>query len=412
MSKIDMFGLEREERIKRSGVREVFTPHKPINKIEFFFGRQKEVQKIIEQLNTPGQHSLLYGERGVGKSSLAYIASKLLLSQLLRGKLYYCRCDSSASFESIFRDALRDAGVDITIKQTELTSTNDTKIDAKIPFLGGGYGSTKEIAETIQGFSERLSPSVVAEILGGVKGLQVIDEADRISNHEDKLMIAELIKLLSDSGSDFKILIVGIAETGGELIENHESISRCLRETRLGRMTDDELALIINEGAKKIGISFSGSVIKKIVKISAGYPHFTHLLALKCAEDAIAGAYKIIELHNLKFALTRACEDSEGTLSRIYENAVRSSNTEMYSVILRAAASLNKTEFSAKELRDQINTLTQRDNSQQLLTNYYKKLVSDGNTTIMRRTSKGVYRFNDPRMPSYIKIAEKDILDN
>jgi hypothetical protein len=84
----------------------------------------------------------------------------------------------------------------------------------------------------------------------------------------------------------------------------------------------------------------------------------------------------------------------------------------MYSVILRAAASLNKTEFSAKELRDQINTLTQRDNSQQLLTNYYKKLVSDGNTTIMRRTSKGVYRFNDPRMPSYIKIAEKDILDN
>ena len=63
------FGLIREEKIKRSGVREVFTPHRPINKIDFFFGRQREVKTLIEQLNTPGQHSLLYGERRVGKSS-------------------------------------------------------------------------------------------------------------------------------------------------------------------------------------------------------------------------------------------------------------------------------------------------------------------------------------------------------
>jgi hypothetical protein len=68
MSGEDFFGLSRERKIIKSGVREVFTPHKPINKVEFFLGRKKEVQNIIEQINTPGQHSLLYGERGVGKA--------------------------------------------------------------------------------------------------------------------------------------------------------------------------------------------------------------------------------------------------------------------------------------------------------------------------------------------------------
>jgi hypothetical protein len=409
MTEFDLIScLDREERIKESGIREVFTPHKPINKIEFFFGRQKEVQKIIEQLNTPGQHSLLYGERGVGKSSLANVASTLLLSALLNGKLYYCRCDSSTNFESIIRDALRDVGVDINIEQIDSTSTSDKKLGLKVPFASGEFSKVNEISETRKGHSGNLSPSISAEILGNLRGLQVIDEADRLTNPEDKLKLAEFIKLLSDKGAEFKVLIVGVAETGGELIENHESISRCMRETRLGRMSDTELEQIIKEGSKKANLTFDDSVKNKIVKLSAGYPHFTHLLALKCAEDAIAGDYTKIQLKHLKKAMDNAVEDSEGTLKRMYDGAVRSSSTEMYRNILKAAASLNKTEFSAKELRNATNAQTGNDNSQQSLTNYYKKLVSDGNSTILRRTGKGVYRFNDPRMPSYIKIATEE----
>ncbi|MEK7206277.1 MAG: ATP-binding protein, partial [Pseudomonadota bacterium] len=75
MAKNDLFGLERESKIEKSGIRKIFTPHKPVESSDFFFGRQKEVQKLIEQLNTPGQHSLLYGDRGVGKSSLANVVT-------------------------------------------------------------------------------------------------------------------------------------------------------------------------------------------------------------------------------------------------------------------------------------------------------------------------------------------------
>ena len=85
MATSDLFGIEREEKIKLSGARDIFTPHQPIHSLELFFGRANEVRALIEHLNTPGQHALLFGDRGVGKSSLANVASELLLSKLANG---------------------------------------------------------------------------------------------------------------------------------------------------------------------------------------------------------------------------------------------------------------------------------------------------------------------------------------
>lgn len=101
MAGIDIFGLDRERKIELSGARKVFTPHQPIRSGTLFWGRQKEVQKIIEHLNTPGQHAVLYGDRGVGKSSLANIATEVLLSKIIEGKVYPKRCDSQDTFGSI-----------------------------------------------------------------------------------------------------------------------------------------------------------------------------------------------------------------------------------------------------------------------------------------------------------------------
>src|SRR5689334_13195709 len=107
----DPFGLDREKRILNSGVRSIFTPHQPIQSIELFFGRSKEVSAIIEQLNTPGQHALLFGDRGVGKSSLANVASDLVLSRLSGGKFWNKRCDSTDSFKTLFIEPLTAAGI-------------------------------------------------------------------------------------------------------------------------------------------------------------------------------------------------------------------------------------------------------------------------------------------------------------
>ena len=108
-----MFGIEREIKINKSGVRSVFTPHTPIQSVDLFFGRQREVQRIIEHLSTPGQHSLLFGERGVGKSSLANVACEVLLKNIVDGKFLRKRCDSSDTFLTIVSMPLNEVGIDI-----------------------------------------------------------------------------------------------------------------------------------------------------------------------------------------------------------------------------------------------------------------------------------------------------------
>ena len=213
--------------------------------------------------------------------------------------------------------------------------------------------------------------------------------------------------MLSDEGSPFKVLLVGIAKTAEELTAAHPSVQRCLKETRLRRMGRDELKLIITEGAKKLKLTFAEDVVRNIVNVSLGYPHFTHLIALKCAEEAIANAQSLITKETLLKALENAAADAEGTLRRQYEEAIRSYTTSMYAVILKAAAVIGKEEFSAGLLREKIKEISGSPISQGALNNFLKELVNDHGTTVLVRKSKGIYSFSDPRMPSYVLIVSK-----
>ncbi len=230
-----------------------------------------------------------------------------------------------------------------------------------------------------------------------------------MESNVDKKKIAEFVKLLSDADAAFKLLIVGVAETGASLVANHESVVRCLRETKLNRMLDHELSLIVEGGATKLGIYFDANVTKSIVNISSGYPNFVHLIALKCSEDAIAEDRERITKDNLKHALQRASRDAEGTLGRVYDSSVRSGGTTRYRDIVCAAAGLTKEEFTSKELREELARQTGSSLAQSTVNEYIKRLVSDNSSTILRRIVKGLYRFNDPRMPSYVKMANKMI---
>ena len=408
-SSSDPFGLLREEKIVKSKVREVFTPHTPIRSVDLFFGRQQEVQRIIEQINTPGQHCLLYGDRGVGKTSLANIATQTLIQHLVEGRLYTKRCDSCDSFETIVAEPLRYAGVEVNAFEKCSRSEVGGKAALNLgPMSLGGNG--KSASETKEHLPQ-LSPSYVAEQLKSFLGVLYIDEVDSLRDNMDRQKIAELIKQLSDNGSPFKVLVVGIAETAEQLTAAHPSVHRCLKENKLRRMPREELALIVTNGAIKLNLSFDSAVVNAIARLSSGYPHFTHLLALKCAEEAVAHDKVSIKLPDLTTAMNLAVADAEATLRRKYNDATRSYATPMYTKILLAAAKTNAEEFSAGQLRTSVFNLTGEELAQNSLNNYLRRLVSDSVNTILVRKSKGVYKFADPRMPSFIRIANSDLDD-
>ncbi len=49
----------------------VFKPTVPIDQEQLFAGRQSQIRDVVDTINQQGQHAVLYGERGVGKTSLA-----------------------------------------------------------------------------------------------------------------------------------------------------------------------------------------------------------------------------------------------------------------------------------------------------------------------------------------------------
>src|SRR6266481_852 len=106
----DHFGLEVEERIEKSGVRKVFTPHAPVQILDLLFGRSETVHKIVKQINNPGAYPILYGDRGVGKTSLASIVqivithSKNTPRNLFKNTFIdEKKCSSQETLASIFK---------------------------------------------------------------------------------------------------------------------------------------------------------------------------------------------------------------------------------------------------------------------------------------------------------------------
>lgn len=388
---------EDERRLLASGVRDIFTPHTPINHENLFRGRIVEVTQILSTLNTPGQHVLLYGDRGVGKSSLANIASKKLIN-ITGNKLIIKRCSKSDNFSSLFDDLLMECGVDASlINQQQVNSLTLKPIEISDTKTKDGY------------FNKLNSPSWICNKVKDENVLMLIDEFDSIQNIEDKHKVAELIKLLSDSNSKCKLFVVGIAESAEELTAGHPSLQRCLKEIKLNKMSNRELTEIITNGSFQLRLNFSRDAKFRIIRLSSGYPHFTHLLALKAAELAIINEIANVDLNILDEAIEKSISDCENSLRQSYEETIQSSSTmHIYRKVLYATA-LCSDIIRSSDIRFIYNIIFDDEITQQRLNQYLSKLVSNSNDKILRRLTKGVYRFSDPRMSSYIRLVQSDM---
>ncbi|MSQ27987.1 MAG: hypothetical protein EXR51_07615 [Dehalococcoidia bacterium] len=55
----------------RVQLRQVFTPGAPISHKDSLSGRSKQITQVLEAVGEHGKHAVIFGERGVGKTSLA-----------------------------------------------------------------------------------------------------------------------------------------------------------------------------------------------------------------------------------------------------------------------------------------------------------------------------------------------------
>lgn len=410
-------GVNRAVKIENSGVKKVFTPHIPIKTYQNLIGRAQLSNQLISCLISTGRHALLFGDRGVGKSSLANASADLIIKKVYKGEIFKKSCDSTDTFASLFEQPLRKAGINIELAQSNKESEIGAEITGGIKSPGFESQSKltgkKKQSQTHKHDYNLASPSWIGQKIKDLNCLIVIDEFDAIINEEEKFKVAELLKYLSDNSETVTILLVGIAKSAVELTAGHPSVRRCLMELHVDRMSDVELRKILIDGSQKLGLIFQDDVIDEIVSISAGYAYFTHLIALKCSEEAIIANRKHINIKHLKGSLKLAVSEAESTMREAYYSAIRGKHSAEYKNVLYAAATCSGPEFTVNEISRNLSTILGIEINPKAFTRFMQSATCEEGKKIFRRIRQGVYQFSDPRTPSFIRmLAETPQDDN
>uniref|UniRef100_UPI000AE1F44F AAA family ATPase n=1 Tax=Pseudomonas sp. NBRC 111136 TaxID=1661051 RepID=UPI000AE1F44F len=82
-------------------VHEHVRPAEPISSIELLKGRHKELEEIRRALFAKGRHMFIYGDRGIGKSSLAQTAA--LQYQSSDSDIIQIGCTRTSTFYEIMQ---------------------------------------------------------------------------------------------------------------------------------------------------------------------------------------------------------------------------------------------------------------------------------------------------------------------
>lgn len=300
-------------------ITDAFSPGAPIQERDLFAGRAPELQALIDAVHQRGRHAVLFGERGVGKTSLANILPLTITNPTREVASVRVNASPNDSFDSLWRKVFK------RFSYAEAGAPSVTrKISDELP----AELAPDDVQLALEGFSDNQIPVVI------------LDEFDRIEDRSVTRLVADTIKALSDYSVNVTIVVVGVAEDVASLISGHESISRSLLQVKMPRMSQDELGDIIAKRYKKLGMAATADVLWKITFLSRGLPYYTHLLAMYAARNAVSHKRKMVNEKDLDEAMKIALSDIDQMIRERYLSATVSQrpNETLYEPILLACA--------------------------------------------------------------------------
>lgn len=372
-----------------------FTPGTPVNDRDLFAGRLDQLGKVADAVSQSGYHAVLFGDRGVGKTSLANVISSMTK---VNGQLATCKvtCDASDTFTSLWKKAFQELSV-LTVEP------------------GFGFGQ-KDVVGTQSlelHVPESASPNDIRRLLNGLCSvseiLVIFDEFDRITTKSVTGLMADTIKTLSDGAVKSTILIVGVADSVDSLIENHASVERALVQVALPRMSDGEIFQIVDKGLNRLGMTISSKAREELATLSQGLPYVTHLLGLHVARSTLNDKRLQITEQDLDNGIKKALEQWQQSVKLTHYKAVLSSQPgNIFQPVLLACAMADTDDFgyfTATAVKVPLRNITGKNYEIPSFANHLKEFSEVKRGRIIERvgqTRRFRYRFVSPLMKPYI----------
>lgn len=377
---------------KLSAIHQIFSPSAPIKNIKLFAGRNNQIINIKTAVEEKGQHIIMYGKRGAGKTSLANILNQV--------------------FNNVFITK-------ITCNRTDNYYSLWSKMTKKVKYyrskhnIGFSSDSNAELVSMQLPAKKFIDTSDIEELFIDIQSpiLLVFDEFDSVKTNETRIMMADTIKSFSDNIPNVTLLIVGIARNIIDLIGHHPSLERCVKQVKLPVMSSHEAENLIIRNLQFLGLEISRKINEKFVEYSSGFPHYIHLLCKFAAQDAITNDVNKIEQKQFDYAVEMSIKNSDHSLNTAYMLAVKSAGEKnKFKDIVYACAIAEPDEsdsYTIETVLKKYNKIAEAQLKEESIRYNVGMLCRPEKGKILEKTGsarKRKYRFINPLMKAFIKL--------
>lgn len=410
----------------RSILRNAFQPGGAISLPNRFAGRKSYIKDLTDALDTDGMCPVVFGEKGLGKSSLANQLERISLGdvELLedlglksysipegrRFVVFYLQCTDAILNKDELLQRLVNIGsgfpdVDSLPRLRKGNVEHKDKISLK--FYESEVRTTYEkdnlLEEFIQLSIEERLIAIVKHIANkhGKSVLFIIDELDRV---DDTSGLASFIK--SNSGPLVRFLLVGVAHTLSTLLKDHTSLDRLVVPIRVQRMDRHELEKIVDLVqvallASGVDIKFDPNAKSELANLADGFPWFVHILGQDSlirasdSQDATVTVEHVLESVS-ELSFNRYARNFEDT----YQKAVGDSRQR--EIVIRSFAKWGGKDIPTSDIYPVCHYLQVTNPS-----SYVKELQAKKRGTILAKApfrESGVYSFTNSMFRQYVEL--------
>ncbi len=326
----------------------VVSHSRPIADERHLKGREAQLRDVANAIYAPGRHVFVFGERGVGKTSLAKTAA--IRASDGSENFRQVGCASDMGFSELMARVIPHFVPSAVLEQS-------FRMTAGL----GRFFQYEKTDRATGALSTDISVSAAADLLANLdnngqktRRVVVIDEIDRLVGDEVRRSIAELIKLLGDRGASLTFVFTGVGNDLTSILGSHASSFRQLAQIELHRINYQSALDIIDDALDCFGLNWEEEPTRtarfRIASVANGFPYYVHLITEKLLwrvyEDKSAES---VSLEHLRLAVEDSVRDAQEEIRKAYDLATRG-RTERYKHTAWAAADSWDLERSAQDI--------------------------------------------------------------
>jgi len=384
-------------------------PAQPIHSVEHLFGRESELRRIEEALYAAGRHVFIYGDRGVGKSSLAATAA----NQYQSSDSEYI--DVSCSPDATFSDVIANIAYQAISASRLNKKTIREKTGLKFKFLNLEQAqdiTLKDLHGEIKSLLDAVEILREVSLIHSKSPVVVIDEFDRMESEDERALFADLLKHLGDKRIAIKFIFTGVATTIDSLLGAHQSAIRQLETIELPKLSWDARWEIVTDAARAFGLEVEKDILVRIAAVSDGYPYYVHLITEKLMWHIFwqEDTHSTISKKHYHSAIKDAIQSISAELKRPYEKAI-SQRTGDYEEVLWSTADSEWLHRYVKDMYSSYEYIMSEFSDKEAITysKYGTRIRSLKNETcgqilVPHPKKKGMYSYREKMLRGYVRM--------